>query len=281
MSSMAKIFVVVNLIFSVVVFGSAATLLGAQDNYKEALRQKTEEFVQVTAAKDTEIARLTKDVNSQTNRASQAVAEKTNAEASLEGTRSQLAETKSVNDRLTATVEKQSQELQALRATIDNFKEWLDRYGNEAATATKDKLNFQNKWQEEVNNRVRLEEEVKKLSDELSTLAAAKGDVEKDLKNRSFWLDKYRERFGDITGGPGGAEGRVLSVRGNLVSISVGSADGVKIGDVYQLSRGSSYVGQITITKVYKDQAVGEFDTEFTGSGAPPMPNDVAQPRTW
>ena len=39
MSSMAKIFVVVNLLLIVAVFGSAATLLGAQDNYREELEE--------------------------------------------------------------------------------------------------------------------------------------------------------------------------------------------------------------------------------------------------
>jgi hypothetical protein len=37
MSSMAKIFVVVNLIIAIAAFGSAATLLGAQDDYKTEL----------------------------------------------------------------------------------------------------------------------------------------------------------------------------------------------------------------------------------------------------
>ena len=39
MSSMAKIFVVVNLILGVVAFGSAATLLGAKEDYKAANKE--------------------------------------------------------------------------------------------------------------------------------------------------------------------------------------------------------------------------------------------------
>ena len=50
MSSMAKIFVVVNLVLGVVAFGSAATLLGAQDDYKSALTKANEEFEGFRAA---------------------------------------------------------------------------------------------------------------------------------------------------------------------------------------------------------------------------------------
>jgi hypothetical protein len=281
MSNMAKIFVVVNLIFSVVVFGSAATLLGAQDDYKVALKQAAEDLDMIKAAKDAEITRLNKEVGNQTNKASQAVAAKTIAEGDAQDKTARLAEAKTVNDKLTATVEKFTQELQGLRETNAQYKDWLARFGEEAKSATQDKLNYQNQWQEEVGNRVRLEEEVGKLVGERDALAADKADLAKELKNTTFWLNKYRERYGDMTTGPAGAPGRVLSVRGNLVSLSVGSKDGVKIGDTYQIRRGAVYVGEMVVKKVYADQSVGEFDTEFTGKGAPPMPGDQAEPGSY
>ena len=65
-------------------------------------------------------------------------------------------------------------------------------------------------------------------------------------------------------------------MRDNLVVISVGSKDRVRIGDTYHLRRGATYVGQIRIDKVEKNMAVGVFDTEFAGEGAPPQTGDVA-----
>jgi hypothetical protein len=76
--------------------------------------------------------------------------------------------------------------------------------------------------------------------------------------------------------GSSGLEGVVNGVRGNLVGISVGSADKVKLGDIFSLSRGGQYVGQIVITSVDKNQSVGEFDQKFPGSGAPPQKGDKA-----
>ena len=39
------------------------------------------------------------------------------------------------------------------------------------------------------------------------------------------------------------------------------------------------YVGQITITKVYRNRSVGEFDEEFKGPGVPVMIIDLAEHR--
>ena len=66
------------------------------------------------------------------------------------------------------------------------------------------------------------------------------------------------------------------TVKGNLVVISVGSPDKVRPGDVYHLRRGATYVGQIMISRVEENQAVGEFDTQFPGAGGMPQNGDVA-----
>jgi len=77
----------------------------------------------------------------------------------------------------------------------------------------------------------------------------------------------------------GSANGRVLLMETTIddtviVIISVGSADGVAVGDEYRISRGAEFVGFATITRVYKAKSVGEFDTVNTGRGAPPLKGD-------
>ena len=71
-------------------------------------------------------------------------------------------------------------------------------------------------------------------------------------------------------------DANVTSVDGNLVGISIGSEHDVRVGDVYQLSRGNVYVGSITITKVAKKVSVGVFDEKYKGKGAPPKKGDRA-----
>jgi len=279
MSSMAKIFVVVNLILGVVAFGSAATLLGAKEDYKAANEQMAKKF---EAYKSDMVAKndaLNSEKAAQTQKASNAVAAKQTAEQQNGELTRRLAagETASGKDR--ATIVQLSQQVKAQVEINRGYKELVEKFSAEHKDATRDKVDFQDKWQKEVTNRVNLEAEVKKAQEENATLAAKNGDLQKQLKNANFWLGKYKQQFGDITEGPKGSPGVVKSVKGNFVVLSVGSDDGVRNGDTYQLRRGSSYVGQVTVTSVYKDQAVGTFDSDFKGPGAPPQAGDAADPR--
>ncbi len=56
-----------------------------------------------------------------------------------------------------------------------------------------------------------------------------------------------------------GIRGKVTNVEGTLVQISVGSADGVKSGMEFTVSRGNQYVGKLQIQNVTPDQAAGRM----------------------
>ena len=281
MSSMAKVFVVVNLVLGVAAFGSAATLLGAKEDYKSANRKLTQNYDFFKSKKSREIEGLNKKLGDAQTEASQAKAAQDLAISKLSGLRATSAEANKRNTELVTAMAKMNTINENLTEANKNFDSWLKKYAAESGKATKEMVNAKNALQKEIDNRVRLEGEVAKTVEEREALAARAGQLDKDLRNAKFWLDKYRERFGDITGKPQGSSGVVKRVRGGLVSISVGTNDGVRVGDIYQIRRGSSYVGQVKITNVYKDQAVGEFDNEFKGPGAPPQAGDVAEPRRW
>ncbi len=277
MSSMAKIFVVVNLILAVAVFGAAAALLGAQDDYKKALERASADFDKFRAEKEADITRLRKDAADQTLKASEAIAAKTSAESTLEGVRRESANLKSMNEQLNSSVETLTKDVSSLRDIIEADRASREKLSAEAKAAATDKMNLQKKWEEEVRARASADSTINDLNETIQSLTAEKGDMEKDLRNKTFWLDKYRERHGDMVGTTGSA-GRVMSVRGNLVVLSVGSKDKVSVGDVYSIRRGSTFVGQMKVTKVYADQAVGEFDDRFTGPGQAPQAGDTAEP---
>jgi len=276
MSSMAKIFVVVNLVLAIVAFGSAATLLGAQDDYKSALETANKEFEGFRAAKEKQIDGLNDQLGQQIGKASNAVGKADSLEAERNDLNKRLAESENANKSLKSTVETFTEELKAANKINQDNKDWLDKQAEEAKTATQEMLNSKKGLEDEITNRVRLEQQVSLLNDQVQELSANKGDLERALREANFWIGEYRKRYGDLTGVAKGADGRVQNVRDNLVVISVGSKDGVRVGDTYHLRRGATYVGQIRIDKVEANMAVGVFDNEFAGDGAPPQTGDVA-----
>ena len=279
MSTMAKIFVVVNLVLGVAVFGAAATLLGAQDDYKEALDEVEQRSREIIEAKDRELANRGKQLNEAQSKASEASAGRKTAEADAEQKKTELAGTKAANEKLIASVETYAQETAALREVIEKDRAARELAVKEAAAATKDKLNFQTRFEEETRARAQCEQTISDLQEQLQELAAQKGDLEKKVQALEFVVGKAREQLPGLgMGGNEGSSGQVSAVKGNLVTISVGSEDNVRRGDTYNIRRGSDYVGQMTITKVYKNMAVGEFDTRFTGPGGSPAVGDHAYP---
>ncbi len=64
--------------------------------------------------------------------------------------------------------------------------------------------------------------------------------------------------------------GKVSDVSGNLITISVGSADGVKEGMVFLIQRGDQYVGDLKISTVSPNQAAGRL----VRTTSPPIPGD-------
>ena len=64
--------------------------------------------------------------------------------------------------------------------------------------------------------------------------------------------------------------GHVTDVGGNFVTVSVGSADGVKMGMIFVIHRGDQYVGDLTVTVVDPNQCAGRL----TLSASPPRVGD-------
>ncbi|MCK6460927.1 MAG: hypothetical protein L6Q95_13675 [Planctomycetes bacterium] len=275
---MAKIFVVVNLAFGIVAFGSAATLLGAQDDYRKGFEAKSDELKKVTLEMQAKIDDLDLQRSQQSQKASEERGRADTLQASVDELKTQLAAANTANETLRSSVETFSKELQTSNQLNSSNQEFLKRLSDDSKKATDEMLNAKSTLEKEVANRVGLEQQVIDLTEQVTVLSAEKGDIERKARELEFWLQKYRDRFGPIEGESDGAPGVVMAVRGPLVSISVGSADKVRIGDYYNLSRGAAYVGRIKITSVDKNLSVGQFDVNNPGSGAPPQPGDKATP---
>jgi hypothetical protein len=282
MSSMAKIFVVVNLVFGILCFGAAATLLGASDDYKVAYEKEVAAHKGTKQQHEQDVNRLEVTASQATMKASQQNDRADGLQGKVEELQTALTSAEATNQSLRSSNESFSRNLQELKDLLASQQAFQDKLSGETKTSTEQMLAARAQWEKEVANRVGLEQQVSELNEQMASVSASKGDIERQLKQAEFYLGIYKQRYGPITP-PEGAEGVVNGVRGDqqtgmLVGISVGTADKVKLGDVYSLSRGGQYVGRIIISSVDKNQSVGEFDLRFPGSGAPPQKGDKASP---
>ena len=64
--------------------------------------------------------------------------------------------------------------------------------------------------------------------------------------------------------GPPAVNGVVTRVSNNLVEVSIGKDDGIRIGDQLDVYRGGAYIGRINITRSEDDKAIGEVLTTYS-----------------
>jgi cell shape-determining protein MreC len=116
-----------------------------------------------------------------------------------------------------------------------------------------------------------LRKENAKLKEERAKLQKECAKLKAEVKRLRAELDRMR-------GDPPARSiaGRVTAVEAGKVTISVGDTEGVRVGDIFHLRRGATFVGRMTIQDVAKAESIGEFDTEFAGLIGPPRVGDLA-----
>ncbi len=59
-------------------------------------------------------------------------------------------------------------------------------------------------------------------------------------------------------------KGKITATQGNLVEVSIGGDDGLKVGHECNIFRGGNFIGRIKISKVTPDRGVGTINREIT-----------------
>jgi hypothetical protein len=260
MSTIAKVFVVLNLLLAVAFLGAAATFLGYVDSYRgkftaeeEAHRTTKTNKDKVIADRDAEVAKLKGEVNT-------AQQEKATA------TDREMVTTRAYNELKTAYDSTSASHTALTRAhtvaqdTIKGLTELKEQLQSNA-TALKEATRLaqdekgaavkaMNQAQLDLDNSRGL---IKELETKLST-------VEEALSRAQFAREAGIRGSGAPTGTgePQPMQNAKITAsdpRSNIVVISIGSEDGVKVGYRYVVSRGASYVGMIEVTSTEGKQA--------------------------
>jgi len=261
MSTVAKVFVVLNLLLAVAFLGAAATHLGYDDSYRKKLTD-------VTAQKDAEIKAvkgqlddLTKDkvnlqqkVNEQTQRADVA---NTRAESYKTAYDQVVAD----HNKLSASYSALADAQKTAQGTIQNYATLITSLQNErnstlqALAAAQDAEVQARKNQ--ATTELNLEQATTQLQDAKEKLSTTSSDLE-STRTKLEAMMKSHPDTAMVTDQPA-QTGKILQADNahNIFVISLGSEDGVKVGFKYTVARGNHYVGEIAIDRVEAKMASG------------------------
>lgn len=285
MSSMAKIFVVVNLVIIVAVFGSAATLLGAQDDYRKALTETANKARDTHAKQKKMIDDARAQTASQRTKAINEMNRANDAEQRFEMAKANSDSANQINVSNGAALERLSGEYNSLRKLYEGQAEMIKTLQSSAKDADQNYTDKNSAWERAVKEAAARANRIAELDDSVRTLQAEHKAKMDELRQTKFWLEEMEKRHGSIRDNQIiDVEGRVLEVREAvggvvIVIISIGREDKVTVGSEFKISRGRDFVGFAKITRVMKNSAVAEFDTRFAGKGAPVRSGDRAYSR--
>ncbi len=263
MSTVAKIFVVLNLALAVAFLGASATFLGYLDSYKTKYEgeQKDHDTTKKAAkmAADEAVTKLT-DVQDKLNKANTDLTAANNYSTALKGAYAQLTEAYGI---LNASLSKATSSLAVAQTTIQSGRALADELGKDR-DKLKESLNLAN---DEKTAAIRMQAQLQANLDDtqvqLKDVQAKLAETQASLQRTQFELETIKRRLPGVTDMVGAAQpaqsAKVLNVdnAANIVVISLGSEDGVKAGFAYTVSRGSHYVGQIEITSVSSKMSTG------------------------
>lgn len=269
MSSIAKVFVIINCVLSVLFVGFAATLLSQQWDYRQMyletkyiyLGEKADWEAEITD-KDAQINHLRETLNQRTT-----LLKQKQDELSKEWERNKyLEEWKG-----------------GLETKLQGIEEKLGEF-NQQLMAKDERIRELESQKEEIENKVKTAEETAQTAlDQLNVVTLSLDDKKVQLAEmegmlkrarRELWESKQIIRslsdvgvnIGAITGKLPPLDGQVVAVSPKMpiVMLSIGENDNVQKGYQFTVYRGSRYIGQVVVEETYPDMSVARILKNMT-----------------
>jgi hypothetical protein len=263
MSTVAKVFVVLNLLLAVAFLGSAATLLGHEDAWKAKLELERRDFSTTLAEKERNIADLNTEKNKLSQQKNEASARADAANAQASAYKTSYEQVVQENNKLSAANEAVSRALGVAQSTIQQGRTLVDHL-QEERTQLVNKLQVA---EEAANNAVKmqnkLELDMEGATTTIQDLNAKLASAQSELERANFRIAAAVNAGGGVPAeGQPAQRGKVLQADNehNIFVISLGSEDGVKVGFKYTVSRGRNYVATFTVTRTEAKMSAGTVE---------------------
>ena len=278
MSGIGKIFVVLNLVFSLVIVGAAATYLSKADEWKtkhddlkKTFDEKTEELNQTVSDLTTRFDEVSKDRDSKQDKI-----------ADLE------LETSRLNDELkSAEVDAQQlrNDVSQINNSLRNFQTNINEVNarnnelvDQNATFRTESLDAKEAQRQAEDNLIRVQGELAMANEQIQDLEVRVTQSDEEKEHLANILTVAQQKGFDISSIVAMPEiaAYIEDVNNELgyVILSVGSDDQVKKGYTFSVHRGSNYLGEVQVDQVYPDRCSALI--KFQANGMQMKVNDKA-----
>jgi len=263
LSTLTKVFVVLQLVVSLVVAALVVVAVGKLPNYKEQVQSANLGW----AAAEAQVNNLRAQLNAATTGNTEAIKDlqgkMSTLTASNQAKDATIAQLKIEKDAAEARATQSGNTVQVLTASVNSLKDQLAAKDGELNKVRPEitALIQRNAELERANNELRTQNDfasraIKKLQEELvaanekaSTAAPAKAETTGAVAALAAGNQSNVQINGKITG--------VQNVAGKTyISLPLGTRDGIKTGTQFAIYRGTGYIGDATVTRVAPDQSV-------------------------
>lgn len=258
MNFIGKIFVVLIFLMSVVFMSFAVAVYGTHQNWKEEA-EKQKNLVDIARTELTKAEDAAKQLEAQKQREIDA---RQQALAKLEGEREKLiTQHDDMRKQRDELMVKDQEAVVALKAAQENLKRLTGEVEG-LRTEIRDAQGQRDKRFEQV---VELTDQIHQVQGEVSRLEERRLQLAEQLASAELVLKRHGlDKDMPVDNIPPMLRGKVLAAgRDDLVEISLGTDDGLRIGHTLEVFRGSKYLGRVEVLRTTTDRAVGKIVPGF------------------
>jgi hypothetical protein len=270
MNFVGRILVVLIFAMSLMFMSFAVAVYGTHRNWKEE-SEKQQKLVDIArnelAKAEEEKAKLEEAVKAETSAREQALGKLETERTRLETQRAEAVK------QLHELQVKDKEAVAALAAAQDN----LARLTKEVEGLRVEIRDTQKDRDAHFARSVELTDQIHQAKGEIDRLQERRIQLAAQLASANLVLDRHGlDKDMPVDGIPPLVRGKVLAVsRDDLVEISLGSDDGLRVGHTLEMFRGSTYLGKLEVLRVTSDRAVAKIVPGFK-KGVIQKDDDVA-----
>jgi hypothetical protein len=259
MSTIGKIFLVLNLVLAGAFLGWAANSLGKTEELKTAHTAKVNELTDANQKLQTELADTQAALNTERNAKDTAQTERDNLRTDATRLKEELEAAKRANDQLRGDVAKINETMTGLNERLQQIEQTKDA-AHELAMRMQSERDAAVRRADEAEMARRTAEETR------STAELDIAQLERDLKSARGQADRLEAEIAQLVAVHGIArtgtaqpdlDARVVqvdySLKPGLVALNVGSNAGVKRGHTFEIYSGTTYKGRVRVETVHPD----------------------------